>query len=221
MAIKSSRFLYIAYRDWAIKVYSEFEKDMPIAQTTTELLEHISYNHELEYLFFVGWSEVVPSQILKKFICLCIHPSMLPLYRGGSPLQNQIIDGVVDSGVTLFKLSERIDAGPIYSQKYLSLRGSLSEIFIEISVIASEQIKKFIHQVYNQESINFYEQNEKKATFYKRRRPEQSEISMKEIENSTALQLHNKIRALEDPYPNAFILCSDGRRLYLKQSEIQ
>ena len=55
----------------------------------------------------------------------------LPKYRGGTPLQNQIINDDLDSAVTIFKMTSVMDAGPICSQEYLSLRGDLSVIFSE------------------------------------------------------------------------------------------
>ena len=57
------------------------------------------------------------------------HPSPLPKFRGGSPIQNQIINGKSDSAVSIFKISEKLDEGDIIYQKYLSLEGELSKIF--------------------------------------------------------------------------------------------
>lgn len=47
-----------------------------------------------------------------------IHPSLLPKYRGPSPLQQQILDGVIDTGVTIFKIDLDEDTGPIVTQIY-------------------------------------------------------------------------------------------------------
>ena len=51
-----------------------------------------------------------------------LHPSPLPKYRGGSPIQNQIIRGVVDSMVTIFVMNDKIDAGDIIAQSPFLLR---------------------------------------------------------------------------------------------------
>jgi len=51
----------------------------------------------------------VPIELIDEYDCYCIHPSDLPKYRGGSPIQNQIIDGVKDSAVTLFKMDYDLD----------------------------------------------------------------------------------------------------------------
>ena len=48
-----------------------------------------------------------------------------------------------------------------------------------------------------------------------------SEISIDDIKLYTAEDLHDKIRCLQDPYPNAFIVCSDGKKLYLKLADYE
>ena len=47
-----------------------------------------------------------------------------------------------------------------------------------------------------------------------------SEITIEDIKNYTALELHNKVRCLQDPYPNAFIKCKDGTVLYITRTRI-
>ena len=48
-----------------------------------------------------------------------------------------------------------------------------------------------------------------------------SEIKIDDIQEFTASQLHDKVRALQDPYPNAFITCKDGTKLFLKNTEVE
>ena len=64
-------------------------------------------------------------------------------------------------------------------------------------------------------------QDSSRATIFSRRQQEDSEITLKEIEGESAQYLYDKIRMLEDPYPNAFIKCSDGRKLFLKYAELE
>lgn len=215
------KYLFVGYREWAIRAYKELNLTIPIVTTIDQLNEQLNLNKDLKYVFFVGWSNIIEESIIETFECFCIHPSSLPLYRGGSPIQNQIIDGVLDSSVTLFKMNDRLDAGPIFAQKYLSLRGSLEEIFNRISFITADLIRTFILKIDSGIMYTLIMQDEEKATFYKRRKPSQSEITLDEFENSTALQLYNKIRSLDDPYPNAFIKCADGRKLILKKVSIE
>lgn len=215
-----SQFLYVYYREWAEKTHFEIALDLPVARTTEELLQYIEKSKSLKYIFFVGWSEIVPTEIINRFECYCIHPSKLPLYRGGSPIQHQIIDGVLDSSVTLFKMNDRIDSGPIFLQKRLSLRGTLDHIFLRISFISAELILEFISCIQSGRDLNLTIQREDDSSFFKRRKPHQSEITLEELQNATALSVMNKIRALSDPYPNAFIRFNDGSVLLIKKAEL-
>ena len=69
-------------------------------------------------------------------------------------------------------------------------------------------------------NYNLKKQNNSEATYYKRLRPSNSEITIEEIKNSSAEYLHNKIRMLNDPYPNAYLKTSDNKKLYLIQSRL-
>jgi len=219
--ILEKKFLFVGYRDWAFRAHYELNLSIPMVTSTDQLNEQLYSNDELRYIFFVGWSNIIEESIIHKYECFCIHPSALPFYRGGSPLQHQIMDGILDSGLTLFKMNSKLDAGPIFDQKYLSLRGSLEDIFHRISFLTAELIREFILKVENGDMIRLIEQDESKATLFKRRNPSQSEIKLDEFQNFTALQLYNKIRSLDDPYPNAFIKCSDGSKLIIKKVYIE
>ena len=48
-----------------------------------------------------------------------------------------------------------------------------------------------------------------------------SEIRLDDFKNCTSKQLHDKIRALQDPYPNAYIRCKDGKKLFLTESRLE
>ncbi|GIS10295.1 MAG: hypothetical protein CM15mP114_10770 [Alphaproteobacteria bacterium] len=72
-----------------------------------------------------------------------LHPSDLPKYRGGSPIQNQILNGILDSKVTIKPLM-KMDAGPILVQRPLSLRGEMSEILGRIEQSGTEATIKIL-----------------------------------------------------------------------------
>ena len=63
-----------------------------------------------------------------------------------------------------------------------------------------------------------YEQDHSQATTCKRRKPKDSEIKSQDFSCMTAKQLYNKIRCLQDPYPNPYIECADGTKLFIKEA---
>lgn len=78
------------------------------------------------FAILVAHGQIIPADILELFPrgIINIHPSLLPLYRGASPIEQVILDGAAKTGVSLMKLTEEMDAGPIFAQKEISLQGT-------------------------------------------------------------------------------------------------
>lgn len=213
------KILCVGYRDWAIKIYKNLKKTKKhkvYFHFKKKLLNKKILKLKPNIILFYGWSWIIKKNIYNKFSCFMLHPSPLPKYRGGSPIQNQIINGEKKSAVTIFKINEILDGGDIYFQKKFSLKGSLDEIFNRIISLGTEGSLKIL----NQKNIKIKKQNHRKATFFKRRKPEDSEITIKEIKNKSAEYIHNKIRMLDDPYPNAFIKLKN-KKIYIKKHIIK
>lgn len=202
-----------AYRDWAKKIYYEASKQLDVRLLTSreELKNSIDLFKKGDKIFFLGWSWIVPNVLTENFECICLHPSPLPKYRGGSPIQHQIINNESESAVTFFVMNEKIDAGMILFQRFFSLEGQLNEIFDRITYLGTLGLLEIV----SGKTTNLV-QNESQATFFKRRKPKQSEIKHDDFCKKPAREIYNKVRALQDPYPNAFITCSDGKKLFLK-----
>ena len=77
------------------------------------------------YIFFPHWSWKVETEILEKFECVAFHTAPLPYGRGGSPIQNLILNGFKKSPVCALKMTNELDAGPIYKKFEISLEGSV------------------------------------------------------------------------------------------------
>ena len=103
-------------------------------------------------------------------------------------------------------MTKEIDAGPLLGQEDLSLEGNLEDIFSKNTEKGIKITKNIIDN-----GLEPKQQNHALATFYKRRKPEESEITIEELKSSSAEYLHNKIRMLQDSYPNAFIKTFDGK----------
>ena len=209
----------VGYRKWALDIYKMLSFE------TFEIFlidDHCSYEEKKiidfnpDYVLFYGWSWVISKELISNYICVMLHPSPLPKYRGGSPLQNQIINGETDSAVTLFIMDQGIDTGDIIGQKYLSLKGELNTIFKNITRIGFSLTMDFLKN-----GIKRRKQNHSEATFFNRIKEENSEISIEDLKTKDGNYLYNKVRMLEDPYPNAFFRTSDGKKLIIKKVEIE
>jgi methionyl-tRNA formyltransferase len=212
------KIVYYGYRDWSLDIFNEInvEKKYLVTHEDYDFIDSI--NPDL--VLFVGWSKIIPESIINNHKCVCLHPSTLPKYRGGSPIQNQIIDGVIDSSVTLFLMDKGIDTGDILYQSILSLDGELDDIFDRIKKAGVDGINYIIENYSNFDKIRI-KQDDSKSTFYKRRKSVDSEITLDEILNNEPYYLYNKIRSLTDPYPNAYIKCKDGKKLFITKSKYE
>ncbi len=191
---------FFAYREWALKIKENLESN---GWKFTSLAE-------ADVVLFYGWSSHIPVETYSKKLCLILHPSPLPKYRGGSPLQHQIMAGEKTSAVTILKVGAKLDAGDIYSQTPFSLEGSLDEIFERIIIIGFLDTLKVLAGI-EKGTIQPRKQDESQATYFKRRKPEESELFL----NKTAEEIYNFVRALASPYPEPYIICKDGKKLYI------
>ena len=211
------KILFCAYRQWAKNIYNNLNKDYDL-----ELCESQSDLHNLNpknyrMVLFVGWSDIVNSNWTDNVECICVHPSELPKYRGGSPIQNQIIAGEKWSAISLFKMNDKIDCGDIVAQTKFSLSGSLDNVFNRIEKLSTSMIEDILSNPF----CNTYtKQDESSATHCKRRTPDMSEIKMQDFANCTAEELYNKIRCLQHPYPLPYVECKNNTKLYLTGASI-
>ena len=156
-------------------------------------------------IFFPHWSYRVNKNIFKKYKCICFHTAPLPFGRGGSPIQNLIKKNFKKSPICAVKMTEDLDAGPIYIKKVISLSGPLNKIFERISLKIFEMIKILMTK-----EINPKKQSGK-ILIFKRIKERNSEIK-----NELNLKkIYDKIRMLDaDSYPNAFIKLGNFKILF-------
>jgi len=149
------------------------------------------------YMFFLHWSWMVPSSIVDAFECVCFHMTDLPFGRGGTPLQNLIVRGLRETVMTAFRMTDELDAGPIYLKQPLSLEGSAQEIYLRATEVSADMIARIVAE----EPEPLPQTGE--VTTFTRRTPAESEITT-DIEDPE--RLHDHIRMLDaEGYPPAFI----------------
>ncbi len=203
------KYVICAYRDYGIKLYHSLKNQFDF--TLIESKKSLTYARikkiNPSLIFFPDWSWKVPEKIVNDFTCVCFHEAPLPKYRGGSPIQNQIIRGITKTKTTAFIMNEKIDGGDIILQKELSLKGSLEEIFSRMYQNDYKLILKIIQGGYKRKKQSG------KSTTFSRRKPQDSEL--KNL-NYSKQYLYNFIRMLEDPYPNAYIKIRDQTIIFKK-----
>ena len=229
-----TKIAFIIYRNWAYKILSnnlkkirkknvilitnkkpEFNikklkiKKFKIDPKNNILIYKILKKNQIDIAFFYGWSWFVSNKVIDNFLCICLHPSKLPLFRGGSPIQNQILRGVYDSAVTVFRMNKKIDQGQIFMQKRLSLKGDIKKILFNISKIGTKITFKLLSE-FNKKKIVFYKQKGKKS-FYKRRTEKDNQKNLNDLKKITYRQLHDYLRSLKYPYPGFKVILKNKK----------
>jgi methionyl-tRNA formyltransferase len=148
------------------------------------------------FIFFLHWSWKIPPDVFDEFECVIFHMTDLPFGRGGSPLQNLIMRKIRETKISALRCVQALDAGPVYMKRPLSLSGSAEEIFSRCKEIIFGMMIEII------KSKPEPRQQEGEPVFFKRRKPEESQIrSFPSPED-----LYDFIRMLDAPgYPHAFI----------------
>jgi methionyl-tRNA formyltransferase len=192
-------YIFCAYREYSQNVYKKLKKkykNIFLIKKKEDLTISKIRKIRPKYIFFPDWSWIVPNEIVKLNNCICLHESNLPKFRGGSPIQNQIIKGIEKTKTTAFLMNSKLDAGDILLQQDLSLKGSLGDVLSRMEKNDYEIICKIIQGKFKRRKQRGV------PSFYKRRTPEQSELINLNYPKS---YMYNFIRMLADPYPNAFI----------------
>lgn len=94
-------------------------------------------NSQPDIAVVISYGKIIPIEILTipKYGFINIHPSLLPKYRGPSPIQTAILNGDEISGTTIIKLDEQMDHGPILEQKSISIDGDTTTEQLETILI--------------------------------------------------------------------------------------
>ena len=97
-----------------------------------------------DIIFFPHWNWKVSPEIHESFTCIVFHTAPLPYGRGGSPIQNLILEGHETAPVCALKMIDDLDAGPIYTSQIVSLEGNLHDIFRRINQTINDLILNLI-----------------------------------------------------------------------------
>lgn len=168
---------------------------------------------------FSGYSQVLKREFVHLFPkgCLNLHGGKLPEYRGSSPMNWALINGEKEFGISVIQVNEGVDAGPVVVAKKFPIK--INDTIVDLHRIANQAFPKMLAGAINQIAAGkakFKKQNEKLASYYPLRFPEDGLIVW---DLFSAIQIHNRIRALTAPYPCAFTYWN-GEKIKLLRSKL-
>jgi methionyl-tRNA formyltransferase len=131
-----------------------------------EVKEQIE-NLKPDFIIVAAYGQILPKEILGIAPCINLHASLLPKYRGASPIQESLLNDDIYTGVTSMLMEEGLDSGDILAFKYLKITSTMevSEAFDKLSQIAA---KLTITTLDNFENIKPLKQNDSEVSFCKK-----------------------------------------------------
>lgn len=207
-----SKILIFSKKKWSKHNYENLDKKKFIFTKKLNFKTIKKLNPKI--IFFIHWSKKIEKRIFENFLCIQFHCSDLPKFRGGSPVQNQILKGLKETKLTAFRVNNKLDSGDYCFKKKISLKGSAFQIYERLEKCAIYIIKILIKK----KIIKFYKQKGL-PTNYKRRLEKKSH--MKDFKFNRLEKVYDFIRMLDAPgYPNAFLKLNNFKISLMKARKI-
>ena len=164
-----------------------------------------------DFIVVAAYGKILPQSVLDIAPCINLHASILPKYRGASPIQSAILAGEKQTGVTAMLMDAGLDTGDMLDFIYTPCESKMSsELFSELGELGGELIVKVLK---NFENLKPQKQDDEQATHCKKISKSDGLFSFDE----EAGQIYNKFRALT-PWPGIY-LASGLKILSLELSE--
>ena len=168
-----------------------------------ELITNLEEFEDIDFFVVFAYGMLMPKKVLDmpKYDAINVHTSLLPKYRGASPIQEALLNGDSETGISIMKMSEELDAGDIYLIKRISIEGNdnlesltenMGEFTKAILALALEDIAEG--------NLQTIPQNESQATFCRKIEKNDGKVNLQE---KTATEILNMIRAYT-PWPGVF-----------------
>lgn len=187
-----------------IKTWCEMKNIKVYQPNSLREIDSGSLLHTEKFDIFIvaSYGKIIPDEVLNipKLGVLNVHPSLLPKYRGASPIESALFDGLKETGVTIIKLDNEMDHGPILVQNALQIDKQATAGTLEVTCgqIGGELLIQALPG-YVEGNLIPIEQDHSKATFCKKIEKEMGEIKL----SDSAKEVRNKFRALT-PWPSLY-----------------
>lgn len=204
-----------------IKLFAETHK-LPISQpqkikANTDFINQLQ-NIKPDFIVVVAYGKILPDKILEipRYGCLNIHGSLLPKYRGASPIQSALMNGEKETGVTIIQMDQGMDTGDIIAIEKINIESDETSNMLHdrLAKVGAELLSKAL-PIYIQGKITKTPQNHTNATYTKIFTKEDGLIDW----SKHAQIIYDKFRACT-PWPGVFTFL-DGKRFKIIEMKIE
>lgn len=207
-------------KETVLKLKPDLPLYQPARASTPEFAETLK-GYKPDLFVVVAYGEIVKMILLQipRLGSVNVHASLLPKYRGASPIVRCLMNGEKETGITIMEMSLEMDAGDVLEMVKITIPHSMTfgELEQKLSETACPALVKVIHD-FETGSVKKTPQDPSQVTFAPKLLPGEDEIKW----NKSAEELHNLIRALS-PFPGAWSWLQIGvekKRLKIKRAEV-
>lgn len=211
---RGNKIIYSPVKQFGLD--NDIEVIQPKRMKDEEVIDKIKeVNPDL--IVVVAYGKILPKEIIDipKYGIINVHSSLLPKYRGASPIHSAILNGDKESGVSIMYIEESLDSGDVILKETCEITeddtlGTLHDRLKELGAIGLEKALKLIEA----EEVKAEKQDDSKATFVKPITKEQAKIDW----NNTKEVIFNQIRGL-NPFPGAYTHNEKNENIKIYKSE--
>ncbi|MDP3953642.1 MAG: methionyl-tRNA formyltransferase [bacterium] len=197
-------------------------------ETKSELLE---LSDELgkvaNFAVVAAYAKIVPQAVIDNFKLgiIGVHPSMLPKYRGASPIQSAILAGEQKTGTTLFMIEAGMDSGPILTQQEVEVNRKYYQALLRDLADTSAKVLIDTLPAFVKSSVLPQVQDDSQATYTKLFETADAKVDQGDLEKalsgdeSQAWRIERMVRAL-NPEPGTFSIV-DGKRIKFLRARVE
>tara|TARA_B100000989_G_scaffold15460_1_gene10391 strand:- start:414 stop:1310 length:897 start_codon:yes stop_codon:yes gene_type:complete len=171
-----------------------------------------------DLVIVVAYGKILPTDLLNldKILFINVHASLLPKWRGAAPIQRAIMNMDRVTGVSIMKITPKLDSGPILMQSKIKITQEINhqELSAKMSILGAKLILDTINLIKNNKA-NFVEQNDTEATYAKKIQKTETKINW----NDTANKVIAKINAF-NPNPGSWFELNGTRIKIIRAREI-
>ncbi len=157
-----------------------------------------------DFIVVAAFGQILPKSILEIAPCINLHASLLPQYRGASPVQQSLLNGDEKTGVTSMLMEEGLDTGPMLEKVEFIIPSDM-RLHALMAQLTSDACTLTLSTIRNYDNITAQAQDEDQATLCKKIKKSDGEVDFED-----ANLIYNKYRAFEG-WPGIFT--ADGTKL--------
>ncbi|MBI4993591.1 methionyl-tRNA formyltransferase [Candidatus Wolfebacteria bacterium] len=200
--------------------------NIPVLQPE-KLSKDFFQNHpikDFDFSIVAAYAKIIPKEILEipRLGAIGAHPSLLPKYRGATPIQSAILNNEKETGAAIFMVDEKVDHGPILALKNIPIdkNDDYKKFQQKLAELSADLLIEILPDIENKIKTAAI-QDESRATFTKKFKTEDALISSEDLEiaknqgGEIAVQIERKIKAF-NPEPGAYVFINNKRVKFLE-----